>query len=180
MLPSSISSRLGKWVERSSRPPPYAFLRLFPAEDVAKPVVLGMRQHMGHVHCCSLSIRYACQLQLMTLHLTRDVVMQSMRMLLSFGVRRHMVHAAPEPSYEAMLALDENNPRRGVKKHILEGLPHVWPSFQTGLDLLYLLDKPQMQPASCCNYAACMCEVSTARLARLQEILPFFTYSSDP
>ena len=50
---------------------------------------------------------------------------QSMRMLLSFGVRRHMVHAAPEPSYEAMLALDENNPRRGVKKHILEQLPHV-------------------------------------------------------
>lgn len=48
-----------------------------------------------------------------------------MRMLLSFGVRRHMVHAAPEPSYEAMLALDENNPRRGVKKHILEQLPHV-------------------------------------------------------
>ena len=48
-----------------------------------------------------------------------------MRMLLSFGVRRHMVHAAPEPSYEAMLALDENNPRRGVKKQILEQLPHV-------------------------------------------------------
>ena len=46
-------------------------------------------------------------------------------MLLSFGVRRHMVHAAPEPSYEAMLALDENNPRRGVKKQILEQLPHV-------------------------------------------------------
>ena len=50
---------------------------------------------------------------------------QSLRMLLSFGVRRHLVHAAPEPSYEAMLALDENNPRRGVKKHILEQLPHV-------------------------------------------------------
>ena len=76
---------------------------------------------MGRVHCCSLSIRYACQLQLLTLHLTGDVVVQSMRMLLSFGVSRHMVHAAPEPSYEAMLALDENNPRRGVKKHILEG-----------------------------------------------------------
>ena len=50
---------------------------------------------------------------------------QSMRMLLSFGARRHMVHAAPEPSYEAMLALDENNPRRGVKKQILEQLPLV-------------------------------------------------------
>ena len=48
-----------------------------------------------------------------------------MRILLSFGARRHMVHAAPEPSYEAMLALDENNPRRGVKKQILEQLPHV-------------------------------------------------------
>ena len=56
---------------------------------------------------------------------------QSMRMLLSFGARRHMVHAAPEPSYEAMLALDENNPRRGVKKQILEQLPLVSiPSFK--------------------------------------------------
>ena len=57
--------------------------------------------------------------------MTWNSSVQTMRMLLSFGVRRHMVHAAPEPSYEAMLALDENNPRRGVKKHILEQLPHV-------------------------------------------------------
>ena len=111
---------------------------------------------MGHEHCCSLSIRYACQLQLLTLHLTGDFVVQSMRMLLSFGVRRHMVHAAPEPSYEAMLALDENNPRRGVKKHILEGLPHVWHPFQTVLDSVDVLDAPQMQLASCCKFAACM------------------------
>ena len=66
----------------------------------AKPVVMGT---------CSLSIRYACQLQLLTLHLTGDVVVQSMRMLLSFGVSRHMVHAAPEPSYEAMRPGEEYN-----------------------------------------------------------------------
>ena len=120
---------------------------------------------MKHVQCCSLSTRAACRLQLVTLHLTSNVVMQSMRMLLSFGVRRHMVHAAPEPSYEAMLALDENNPRRGVKKHILEGLPHVWHPFQTELNQWMCMDGPQMQHAPCCNELTCMYVHRMARLA---------------
>ena len=164
--------------ERIKLTSPIRMLAIVCGRVCAKPVLLRMCQHMGHVQCCSLSTRYACQLQLVTLHLTGDVVMQFMRMLLSFGVRRHMVHAAPEPSYEAMLALDENNPRRGVKKHILEGLPHVWPSFQTGLDSACLLDGPQMQPALCCKHAACLSVFSVARLANLQDLLDLFTYLS--
>ena len=124
----------------------YAFLHFFAANN-AQTIVLEMRQHMGHMQCCGLSTVYACCLRSVAHHLTRDILMQSMRMLLSFGVRRHMVHAAPEPSYEAMLALDENNPRRGVKKHILEGLPHVWHPFQTRLGSMDGLDEHQMQPA---------------------------------
>ena len=77
-----------------------------------------------HLHPIQTGPGCVCQC-LVTGELTCWGFLQSMRMLLSFGVRRHMVHAAPEPSYEAMLALDENNPRRGVKKHILEQLPHV-------------------------------------------------------
>ncbi len=73
--------------------------------------------HDGSPHCKLHASR--------TLWADTSVLAQSMRMLLSFGARRHMVHAAPEPSYEAMLALDENNPRRGVKRQILEQLPQV-------------------------------------------------------
>ena len=82
--------------------------------------------HSVGMHLLPIQTGPGCVCQcLVTDELTCCGFLQSMRMLLSFGVRRHMVHAAPEPSYEAMLALDENNPRRGVKKHILEQLPHV-------------------------------------------------------
>ena len=103
--------------------------------------------------------------------------MQSMRMLLSFGVRRHMVHAAPEPSYEAMLALDENNPRRGVKKHILEGLPHVWAPFSDRARVSRCAE--WASDAAYCLYrehAACMYVFSVARLANLQDVLVTVTY----
>jgi hypothetical protein len=45
----------------------------------------------------------------------------------TLGARRQLVYAAPDTSYsyEAMLALDENNPRRGLRKNVLDRLPTV-------------------------------------------------------
>jgi len=47
--------------------------------------------------------------------------------LTTLGARRHVVYATQDApfNYEAMLALDEGNPRRGVRKAVMDHLPTV-------------------------------------------------------
>lgn len=53
--------------------------------------------------------------------------------LTTLSGRRHVVYATQDSpiSYEQMLALDENNPRRGVMKMVLDQLPNVRPQTST-------------------------------------------------
>jgi hypothetical protein len=56
-----------------------------------------------------------------------QAVLRAGGLLTTLGARRQLVHASPDTTYtyEAMLALDENNPRRGVRKSVLDKLPAV-------------------------------------------------------
>ena len=54
-------------------------------------------------------------------------VLRAGGLLTTLGARRHVVYATQDAAfnYEAMLALDENNPRRGVRKIVMDQLPTV-------------------------------------------------------
>ncbi|KAK9916450.1 hypothetical protein WJX75_002723 [Coccomyxa subellipsoidea] len=55
----------------------------------------------------------------------RVSVLRAGGLLTTLGARRHVVYATQDAAfnYEAMLALDENNPRRGVRKIVMDQLP---------------------------------------------------------
>lgn len=61
--------------------------------------------------------------------------------LTTLSGRRHVVYATQDSpiSYEQMLALDENNPRRGVMKMVMDQLPTVRP-LQLDIHPCLLLD----------------------------------------
>ncbi|EIE26699.1 hypothetical protein COCSUDRAFT_59218 [Coccomyxa subellipsoidea C-169] len=55
----------------------------------------------------------------------RASVLRAGGLLTTLGARRHVVYATQDGAfnYEAMLALDEGNPRRGVRRTVMDQLP---------------------------------------------------------